>query len=150
MCSILIKNNLKNHIFLCFPLPKYSAFIPHIARSAAVNTVFSVAWTYLNLPTNYDLFIWTCSESHPCVRLEKKDLCMFLARLMEESPECHAPSDEVCNKLSLLGNILTACFTENYPLKYVMTSLKQNIYKPLLYNCLLLWGSELAEVGRPF
>ncbi|KAM6090083.1 cytidine and dCMP deaminase domain-containing protein 1-like [Theristicus caerulescens] len=33
-------------------------------------------------------------ESHPCIRLEKKDLCMFLARLMEESPECHAPSAE--------------------------------------------------------
>ncbi|KAM4672082.1 cytidine and dCMP deaminase domain-containing protein 1-like [Amazona ochrocephala] len=33
-------------------------------------------------------------ESHPCIRLEKKDLSMFLARLMEESPECHAPSDE--------------------------------------------------------
>ncbi|XP_017660089.1 PREDICTED: cytidine and dCMP deaminase domain-containing protein 1-like [Lepidothrix coronata] len=28
------------------------------------------------------------------IRLEKKDLYMFLARLMEESPECHAPSDE--------------------------------------------------------
>ncbi|KAM6284498.1 uncharacterized protein M6G45_003376 [Spheniscus humboldti] len=33
-------------------------------------------------------------ESHPCIRLEKKDLCMFLARLMEESPKCHAPSDQ--------------------------------------------------------
>lgn len=28
-----------------------------------------------------------------------------------------------------------------------MISLKQNIYKPLLYNCPLSWGSELAEVG---
>ncbi|KAM6136909.1 uncharacterized protein FYW35_010608 [Pterocles gutturalis] len=34
------------------------------------------------------------SESHPCTRLEKKDLCMFLARLLEESPECDAPSDQ--------------------------------------------------------
>ncbi|XP_075344734.1 cytidine and dCMP deaminase domain-containing protein 1-like [Mycteria americana] len=32
--------------------------------------------------------------SDPRIRLEKKDLCMFLARLMEESPECHAPSDQ--------------------------------------------------------
>ncbi|KAK2534861.1 hypothetical protein Q9233_003980 [Columba guinea] len=30
----------------------------------------------------------------PWMRLEKKDLYMFLARLMEEFPECHAPSDE--------------------------------------------------------
>ncbi|XP_075611959.1 cytidine and dCMP deaminase domain-containing protein 1-like [Balearica regulorum gibbericeps] len=33
-------------------------------------------------------------ESHPCIRLEKKDLYMFLALLMEDSPECHAPSDQ--------------------------------------------------------
>ncbi|XP_054044956.1 cytidine and dCMP deaminase domain-containing protein 1-like isoform X2 [Rissa tridactyla] len=33
-------------------------------------------------------------ESHPCIRLEKKDLYMFLARHLEESPECHAPSDQ--------------------------------------------------------
>lgn len=71
---------------------------------------------------------------------------MFLARLVEESPECHVPSDQVCNKLSLLGNIFAAYFTENYPLKYLMTSIKQNIYKPLLYYCALLWGSESAEV----
>ncbi|OPJ80619.1 hypothetical protein AV530_010890 [Patagioenas fasciata monilis] len=31
---------------------------------------------------------------HPWMRLEKKDLYMFLARLMEEFPECHALSDE--------------------------------------------------------
>ncbi|KAM6384800.1 cytidine and dCMP deaminase domain-containing protein 1-like isoform 5-T6 [Alca torda] len=36
----------------------------------------------------------TEDESHPCIRLEKKDLCMFLAHHMEESPECHAPSDQ--------------------------------------------------------
>ncbi|XP_065490154.1 cytidine and dCMP deaminase domain-containing protein 1-like [Caloenas nicobarica] len=34
------------------------------------------------------------NEMRPWMRLEKKDLYMFLARLMEEFPECHAPSDE--------------------------------------------------------
>lgn len=58
---------------------------------------------------------------------------MFLARLMEESPECHAPSDQVWNKLSLLGNIFAAYFTKNYPLKYLMTSIKQNICNINLY-----------------
>lgn len=32
------------------------------------------------------------------------------------------------NRLSLLGNIFAAYFTENYPLKYLMTSTKENIY----------------------
>ncbi|KAM6425298.1 cytidine and dCMP deaminase domain-containing protein 1-like [Rhynochetos jubatus] len=31
---------------------------------------------------------------HPSIRLEKKDLYMFLAHLMEESPECQAPSEQ--------------------------------------------------------
>lgn len=87
--------------------------------------MFSEAQLYLNLPTNYDLFIWTCSDMRPWMRLEKKDLYMFLARLMEEFPECRAPSDEVCSRLSWLGNVFTAYFTKNYPLKYLMASIKQ-------------------------
>lgn len=68
---------------------------------------------------------------------------------MEEFPECDAPSDKVGNQLSLLGNIFATYFTENYPLKYLMTSVKQNIYKSLLCNCLLLSGSESTELGGP-
>ncbi|XP_025940273.1 cytidine and dCMP deaminase domain-containing protein 1-like [Apteryx rowi] len=67
------------------------------------------------MPANYDLFIWTCSD--PSIRLEnKRDLYMFLALHMENSPYCVAPSEEfnktgivVCGSDRVLKVIAMSC-----------------------------------------